>query len=469
VTMPNENDFARRRPNVIIIYPDQMRYDAMGCAGNPCIRTPNIDRLAREGVGFSNAHTSFPLCSPFRASLMTGKYAHSHGLCANHYPIKLGQRFLAEIFRDHGYKTGYVGKWHMEGGQKPGYVPPDRRLGFDWFVGFNRGHSYFAPIFYRNDDPRPRTSRRYEPDFQTDHLIEFMQSCLDDPGRPPFLAMIAYGLPHIPLIMPDHYKDMYSPQQVPVRLNTPKAGELSPDPREFLARYYGLVTCVDDNVGRILNWLDENNLSDDTLVCFISDHGDQAGEHGLFDKKIYYEASMHVPLIFRWPAGRFPVAGGRGVDGLVDASVDVMPTLLELCRLPVPQEVQGRSLVPLLQGEDTVRQAAFYEICKETGGPERFPVPQRGVRTDGWLYVRTEAEAVAMFDLEKDPLEMNNIVNAPSYAEKQNELDRMVRDFMRETSDGWGIEAVFPPPGFITHQEAAVFTRQLLAEAIAEP
>ena len=134
-------------PNIVIIYPDQFRADALGCASNPVVQTPNIDRLAKEGVRFANAFVSFPLCSPFRASLFTGKYAHTNGLLANHFPIPLGQSYLAEILRDRGYRTGYVGKWHLDGGRKPGFVPPgDRRLGFDHFVGFNRGHYYMNAI-----------------------------------------------------------------------------------------------------------------------------------------------------------------------------------------------------------------------------------------------------------------------------------------------------------------------------------
>lgn len=149
-----------------------------GCAGNACIKTPNTDRLAREGVRFENAYTSFPLCSPFRASLFTGKYAHTNGQFANHFPIPLDQECLAEILRDDGYRTGYIGKWHLYGGPKPGFVPPGKaRLGFDHFVGFNRGHYYLNSIYYKDTD-QPYHSTRYEPEYQTNQLIEFMDSSI---------------------------------------------------------------------------------------------------------------------------------------------------------------------------------------------------------------------------------------------------------------------------------------------------
>ena len=189
-------------PNILIIYPDQLRADALGCYGNPVIDTPNIDRLAYEGVRCENAYVSFPLCAPFRASFFTGKYAHQTGVYANHYKIPLGQDFLAEHLGQAGYTTAYFGKWHLEGGVKHGFVQPGkRRLGFKHFVGFNRGHEYFQSIFYR-DDGQPITSRRYEPDYQTDHVIEFMRSAVHSGAEQPFLAMINYGIPHPPLVAP---------------------------------------------------------------------------------------------------------------------------------------------------------------------------------------------------------------------------------------------------------------------------
>ena len=164
-----------------------MRADAMSCAGNPVVKTPHFDRLALEGVRFDGAYCAFPLCCPWRASLLTGKYPHSHGLAANHYPVPLNQAFLPEILCAAGYRTGYIGKWPLNGGRKHDPVPPGRqRLGFEHFTGFSRGHRYSRYIYYKGDAvDQPCTSRRYEPDYQTDQLIEFMQGSLDDPsGRP---------------------------------------------------------------------------------------------------------------------------------------------------------------------------------------------------------------------------------------------------------------------------------------------
>lgn len=453
---------ATKQPNIIVIYPDQMRADAMSCAGNPCIRTPNLDRLASQGVRFSNAFTSFPLCSPFRASFMTGKYAHSAGMCANHYPIPLNQDFLADILRRNGYRTGYFGKWHLNGGPKHGPVRREERLGFETFRGFSRGHRYFNSIYYKDDDPQPYTSRCYEPDYQTDHIIEFMEK----PSDLPFFAMICYGIPHPPLDAPPEYLNMYSTRDVPIEENTPQDEEFRAKARDFLAKYYGLVACVDANVGKILDWLDRKNLSENTLVIFVSDHGEMAGEHGLYDKKTYYRSSMQVPLIVRYPAC---FKGGRVLSNLVDPSVDTMPTILDMCGITVPKDVQGKSYLSLLDGSDKpTRDAIHYEICMEKEGPEKFPIPERGIRTLDWLYVRTEEKPIALFNLRDDPLEMNNLVHSTAHKKIMENLDARITEHMKQTNDRWDIQAVFPPPNFQSHEDGAKLAEDLSKMAIVE-
>ncbi|MCZ6633748.1 MAG: sulfatase-like hydrolase/transferase [bacterium] len=199
---------------------------------------------------------------------------------------------------------------------------------------FQPGHRIALAIISSNF---PRLSRNLNTEF------EFLD---EDDGRP-FMAMISYGPPHPPLVMPEHYKTMYGEDEVPVRENSPDEGES----RVFLAKYYGFVTAVDDVVGRVMDYLDEKGLSDNTIVYFVSDHGEMAGEHGLGGKRVIFEASMRVPLIVRWPDR---VAGGRVVDALVDPSVDTMPTLLDLCGIAIPGSVQGTSFVSLLNGEAEV-------------------------------------------------------------------------------------------------------------------
>ncbi|MFC1735560.1 sulfatase [Candidatus Hydrogenedentota bacterium] len=460
------NGEGRKRPNILILYSDQLRADALSCAGNPCIKTPNIDRLAYEGVRFENAFVSFPLCSPFRASLLTGKYAHSNGQFANHFPVPCDQTFLAEILRDNGYRNGYIGKWHLDGGDKPGFVPPgERRLGFEHFVGFNRGHFYDKSIYYRDTD-EPIHCSRHEPDFQTDHLLQFMGGSLRQTDGRPFFAMICYGPPHGPQTAPEHYLELYSPDELPMRSNVEGDDGTINEWREWMARYYGLIANVDYNVGRVLGWLDKAGIADDTIVIFLSDHGEMGGEHGLRGKKVPYDASMRVPLLVRYPSGVQP---SRVVSQMVDASVDTMSTILDLCGLPIPEDTQGTSYMSLLNGEDApTRKEVYYEVMMQKEGPEKFPVPERGVRTLEWLYVRTPQGPKMLFDLVNDPLEMKNLVDDPTYQGIREELDGLLCDHMKRTGDNWEIEAVFPPPNFQTHQDGAETARLLIEKAIIE-
>jgi arylsulfatase A-like enzyme len=489
----------RRRPNILVVYPDQLRGDALGCAGNPVVKTPNFDRMAQEGVRFDQAYTSFPLCTPFRASLFTGKYNHSTGAHANHHPIPLGQDFLPEILKANDYQTGYIGKWHLEGGDAPGFVPPgERRLGFDHFVGFNRGHYYQNAIYYR-DAGKPYHCPRYEPDFQTDHLIEFIDRSVRH-NDTPFFGMICYGPPHFPFNMPEYLKRLYRPEEVrpgPTAGNIELQKRVSADllqngfpaasglwgigsgeaaqyedeqaVREYLALYYGMITNVDHNLGIILNYLDAAGLSENTVVMVFSDHGDMAGEHGYRcgTKKTPYRQACRVPLLVRYPHC-FPE--GSVVDSLVDVSVDTMPTLLDLLGIEIPASVQGSSYRSLLEGRrEPTRRAVFYEVNKEMEGPERFPIPERGVRTPQWLYTRTQEKPKLLIDLENDPQELTNLVGEKGMDAQIEELEGLLKNHMVETEDDWSAEAVFPAPGFLTHEEKSEKQKELLKKAVVEP
>ncbi|OPZ16062.1 MAG: Arylsulfatase [candidate division BRC1 bacterium ADurb.BinA364] len=292
-----------------------------------------------------------------------------------------------------------------------------------------------------------------------------MSECAADPQGRPFFAMVCYGPPHSPMIAPKHWLELYSPEEVPIRENTPEPARQRA--RAFLAKYYGLVGNVDYNIGRLLDWLDSRDLAEDTVVIMVSDHGDMAGEHGRFGKKTYFEASMRVPFLMRYPR-RWPA--GRAVESFVDPSVDLPPTMLELCGIPVPRYMQGESLAPLMEGRaERGRDHAFYEICMEKEGPEKFPIPERGVRTRDWLYVRTPEGPKALYDLRQDPLETRNLAGTPSAAAPIAELEAILRENMTRTGDDWAFEAVFPPPNFQTHEDGDAQRDAFLREAIVEP
>lgn len=495
------------RPNILIIYPDQMRGDAIGCAGNPVIQTPNIDRLAAQGVRFSEAYTSYPICCPFRASLLTGKYAQGHGMIQNHFPLRSNQDFLAEILKDAGYRTGYVGKWHLEGGPKPGFVPPDRRFGFDHFIGFNRGHEYLKSIYF-DDAGQAYASSRYEPDYQTDHILDFIDSAVAAEDGRPFFGYISYGPPHFPMNMPESLRGMYDPADVPLPVgvpnpdlqakvqkrrfeefcgNDPKAAvkshaaydmkstgepETEAEIRQFIAEYYAMISNIDHNVGRILDRLEALNVARNTMVVFLSDHGDMLGQHGSYCgiKNQAYRAAMQVPLIIRYPS-RFD--GGRVTKAMVDVGVDMMATLLDLCGLPLPDGVNSQSYLPVLDGRaDTARDAIMYQVFTQTdGSPGEFaPFAERGIRTQDWLYVRHKDHRLMLHDLVQDWYEQVNLVDDPKYSKLLDSFDSRIEAHMLETGDDWDMAADFPPPDFLTHAEAKVYLEQeLIPRAIKVP
>lgn len=498
-----------RKPNILIIYADQMRSDCMSCSGNPDVKTPHLDRLAMEGVMFENAFISYPLCTPFRGSFLTGKYAHQTGLYSNHFPLPKNQPMLAPILNSIGYQSGYIGKWHLYGGPKPGFVPPGPdRLGFDHFVGYNRGHQYMDAIYYRDTD-QPIHCKRYEPDFQADHTIEFMDQVSRKDGDDPFLAYVCFGPPHFPMTMPAYWKSMYDPKKIALPHGTPDPSQqksrmaetiasdfdgnpdhpdrskvdkfdgMDPDIetegqlRKYVAEYYGMISSVDHNVGRLLNWLDANELSDNTMVIFMSDHGDMLGQHGSYCglKRQAYRGSSQVPFLIRCPS-RFQA--GKRVRSLVDVGVDTMPTLLEACGAGIPDGVQGVSYLSLLENKaDTpTRDHVQFELMKASygGRGERHAHPERGIRTAEWLYVRKQDRPYYLFDQINDPLELNNLIGDPAHADIQAELDKRVLANMLETGDDWDLEMAFPPDNYISHKEAAKLIRDVIKpSAIIEP
>lgn len=495
------------QPNILIIYPDQMRHDCMSPSGNRVVKTPHIQRLADEGATFGSAFASYPLCCPFRASLMTGKQAQGHGLYQNHFPLRDGQEFLAERMKEAGYQTIYVGKWHLEGGPKPGFVPPGRRFGFDRFAGFNRGHQYMDGIFWRDTD-QPYRCDRYEPDYQTDHLLEFIDEALECGSGRPFFGIVSYGPPHHPNVMPERWRTLHDPTDVALppgvlppeeqvrtqkeRLEFDCLGNMkaalrsrcgrSPKPplepeteaelRMFIAEYYGMISSIDHNVGRVLGHLDARGIAEDTMVVFLSDHGDMLGEHGYFCgfKPQPHRSAMQVPLIVRWP-GR--VEAGSRIGGLVDVGPDTAVTLLGCAGAEPFSAAHGISFLPLLDGAaDEVRSAVMYQTFRMDDGVrgEFTPVPERGIRTKDWLYVRQPARRRLLFDEASDPNELNNLVADSAFSGLMDEFDERIAAHMQATGDDWDLRCEFPPPGFLSHEEAEEQLRKdLLPRAIAVP
>lgn len=459
------------KPNIVLIYPDQMRYDALSFTGNSVCKTPNIDDLVQESVNFSESYTSFPLCCPFRASLMTGKYAHKTGMLCNHYAIPLNQEFLPNMVKPEGYRSAWIGKWHLDGGKKFDPVPKEYQLGFDEFVGYSRGHKYLNSVYYRGENPTPYKSEKFEPVYQTDQLLDFIERAADD--EVPFLGMLCYGLPHPPVNdQPDHYKYMYSPDDITLPPTVPPQCEQRA--REFLAMYYGMVTCVDEQVGRIISRLKEKDLWNNTLFILVSDHGDMGFEFGLSDKKLAYRSSAHVPMIIHYPGQ----AACASVDQIVDPSVAVTPTILDYCGVPVPDFMPGKSLKKVMESgaDETLDDYAYFQMPKTSPETDRIlelltdqkPFPERGFRTKDYLYVEKCGAPFQLFDLKNDPYEQYNCVDNSKYLDIVRAHRKRLYEIMEKLDDSWDVEMKDFPETYQRWNEGPAYYQEVFAKAVYE-
>ncbi len=435
VISPGIGNAADGHPNILLILPDQLRAQALGCMGNDQVHTPNIDRLAREGVLFRQTFANTPVCCPARANILTGMYAHRNGMIANDLRLRESQTTLAELLVDQGYRTGFIGKWHLDGGKRlPGFIPPGpRRQGFQFWAANECSHNHFRPTYF-HDTPQPITRETFEPEVWTDEAIRFLRN----DGEQPFFLMVAMGPPHDPYGAPEKYMAMYDPDRIQTRPNwvpgVPGAG------KNAIAAYYAAITAVDDQVGRLLQALRDLDLDENTIVLFTSDHGDMLGSQGQRLKRKPWEESIRVPGIVRYPAKLQP---GTVIDTPL-THVDLAPTLLGLSGLAVPDAMQGTNLSGVLLGtEDGAPGSAFFQIFVPFAG-DGTPHPWRGVRTERYMYARTESEPWVLYDLKNDPFEQHNLAHDPTQNEVRTRLERTLASWMERTGDSWAFNSMAP-------------------------
>lgn len=417
------------RPNVIFVFGDQWRAQATGYAGNPDVQTPHIDALAAESVNMANAVSGCPVCTPYRASLLTGQYPLSHGLFINDVHLGNGAVSIAEAFAQSGYDTGYIGKWHVDGQGRTSWIAPDRRQGFEYWKVLECTHNYADSKYYAGDSPELLTWEGYDAIAQTRDAQQYISDHAG--GEKPFLLMLSWGPPHNPFEgIPQRYVDLYDPADISLPPNVPD--EHAEAARAEIALYYAHCSALDDCVGDLLETLAQAGIGDDTIFVFASDHGDMLHSQGARRKQRFWEESVRVPFLVRWPG-----LGARRVKEQIDAP-DIMPTLLGLCELPVPETVEGRDLSPLLRGEDMEVDDAvvlscicpFGEYTRDNGGREF-----RGIRTDRYAYVRSLDGPWRLYDLREDPYQLEDLCGRPEYADVQGELDAHLQDLLDARGD----------------------------------
>ena len=444
------------KPNILLILPDQMRASAMACDGNPDVQTPHIDRLAAEGIRFRRTYANVPVCCPARAILMTGTYPQVNGMVANDLRLREEHVTIAEILRDAGYRTGFIGKWHLDGGPRdPGFVPPGpRRQGFDFWAAYECHHLHFSPIYFR-DTPEEILIPKFEPVASCDYAVEFLKG---QPKDQPFFLTVQMGPPHDPYGAPEEYMKRYDPEKltmpaswqagsekggaggIPPRLHRPGMPARPYVPvggKEEVGAYYAAITALDDQVGRLLATLKETGADENTIILFTSDHGDMLGNHGLRRKRKPHDESARVPGLLRWPAR---VPKGQVVETLF-SHVDMAPTLLALAGLEVPKTMQGADLSQVALGRTTAGPEAVLLQIFVPFNPDGIAKPWRGIVTATHTYARYEDEPWVLFDDQADPQQMKNLAADAAQKALREKLDAQLTALMSKYGDAWSFNS----------------------------
>ncbi|QEL16052.1 sulfatase family protein [Limnoglobus roseus] len=429
-----------KKPNLVVMMTDDQRFDFLSCAGHPFLKTPNIDRIAKEGAHFKNAFVTNALCAPSRATLMTGLYSHGNGVLDN-MGTKLREDvpWMPDLLRANGYEVGFVGKSHV-----PGHF---RQKTWDYYFGFTGQGQYAKPVIAETGpDGKIGPDKAYDgwiDDVTTDHAINWMKK---DRGDKPFCLFLFFKTPHRQWVPPARHKETYKDAVVkkPALWDDPGQGK----PRAFLqaANMFGqypdvhnydemirdycrCLTAVDDNVGKVLAALDAMKVADDTMVMYTSDNGFFLGEWQRFDKRFMHDVSIRVPMLVRHPKS---VKAGQTPTGMV-LNVDIAPTLLNFAGVPYPNTMHGRSMTELIaepKATDNVkpwRDSWYYEYHEFPDASHNVN-KHRGVRTEQYKFIHYYdppfkfAQEFELYDLKADPEERTNLANRPKFKPVVDEM-----------------------------------------------
>lgn len=441
-----------KQPNVIWIFGDQFRTQALPFHGDPNARTPNLGRAAINGVDFTRNVSGFPLCCPFRGSLLTSRYPHEC-VPGHEYPLPAGQKTIADVFRANGYDTAYFGKWHLGGwherdGRAAFFITdPSRRGGFKDWVGYENNNSQWDCWVHGGSGKNAFHYRLpgYETDELTNLLLRYIKERADNAKHgqaKPFFAVLSVQPPHNPYVAPERFMANYNPEKLELRENVAHSAPIRQEARRDLAGYYAMIENLDWNYGRVIEALEKAGMLEDTHVLFFADHGDMHGSHGLYRKTNPYEESIRTPLIISggqptydgWKTGRVPVVANH---------VDIAPTTLGLCGLEKPDWMRGYDYSHYrLQKRPTRTEpdSAYLQNVIPTGHADSINTPYRGVVTrDGWKYVCFENRSWLMFNLNDDPYEEADLAQNNRFRAERKKLIARLRQWVTDTGDRFSI------------------------------
>ena len=445
-------------PNFILILSDDHRYDFMSFMDEPAtpefLSTPNLDRMATEGAHLRNAFVTTSLCSPSRASILTGQYAHNHGVIDNQRPQSPGTIFFPEYLQEAGYETAFIGKWHM------GEVSDDPQPGFDHWVSFRGQGVYFDPLLNVNGEHVEEEG--YITDILTGYALEWLRE-RDDPR--PFFLYLSFKAVHHPFRPPPRYEDRYAsaekrypqsmadteenyrgkPQWVREARNSFHGvdftfyGDIPFE--EVYQGYTETLLAVDENVGKILDFVDASGIGKETVAFYMGDNGFLLGEHGLIDKRVAYEESIRIPFLAYAP-GR--IAPGTIVDEMV-LNIDVAPTILNGAGIAMPEQMDGHNMLPLLMGEEVVwRDEFLYEYFWERNFPQQPTMFSLRDERYKYIYYHGMWATDELYDIREDPLESTNLMDDPAHEDLVAQMRKRLFRRLRETK-GVAIDLAHEP------------------------
>nr|MBC8453928.1 sulfatase [PVC group bacterium] len=345
-----------KSPNIVFVFADQWRAQATGYNGNPVVKTPYLDALTEESINFTHAVSGCPVCSPYRASLLTGQYPLTHGVFVNDVCLSHNAVSLADAYNNAGYDTAYIGKWHLDGHGRSNYIPTERRQGFDYWKVVECTHDYNHSPYYADDSEEKLHWEGYDAFAQTCDARQYIRN---HDGESPFLLVLSLGPPHYPYeTAPDKYKELYDPEGISLRPNVP--AENTDAARKDIAGYYAHCSALDACLGELLQTLKEKGIADNTIFVFTSDHGDMLYSQGEKCKQRPWDESIRVPFLLRYPA-MFGY-GKSEVNAQINAP-DIMPTLMGLSGIPIPESVEGIDFFNYLNGGDDPSNGETLIMC----------------------------------------------------------------------------------------------------------
>jgi N-acetylglucosamine-6-sulfatase len=447
--------------NVIFVLSDDHRYDFMSfMPGAPdFLETPSLDRMAAQGAHIRNAFVTTSLCSPSRASILTGQYAHRHGIVDNTSPIPPGTHFFPELLQKAGYRTAFFGKWHM--GEETDAPKP----GFDRWVSFRGQGTYFDPVL--NFDGQRREVKGYTTDILTDEALSWLEQQRRSSPSQPFFVYLSHKAVHAEFEPAPRHRGKYANETIPyppTMANTEANYRDKPrwvyeqrfgwqgvdymyqgamDFDQFYRGYTEALLALDESVGRVLAWVDSTGLARNTLVLYMGDNGFLLGEHGLIDKRQAYEESMRVPMLAYAPGFIDP---GTVINPMV-RNIDIAPTILDIAGVKVPETMDGRSVLPILRGDSANWQTELlYEYYWEYAFPHTPTV--FSLRDDRWKYIYYHGiwDIDELYDLQTDPREEHNLIFVPAFQERVRDMRRKLFDRLEAT--GGMTMPLKRPPGF---------------------